>query len=60
MQEGQCARRVAATRPGLSRLLGDRTVMSVPGLVVMPELVVCQHFADKSGPNTPDQDDISI
>ena len=34
--------------------------MSLPGLVGMPELDVCQHFSDKLGPNCPDQDDISV
>jgi hypothetical protein len=33
---------------------------SVPGLVGMRELGVCQHFSDKFEPNCPDQDDKSI
>jgi hypothetical protein len=34
--------------------------VSVPGLVVMVELGVCQHYSDLFEPNCPDQDDTSV
>lgn len=34
--------------------------MSVPGLVVMRELGVCQHYSDVFEPNCPDQADTSV
>jgi hypothetical protein len=34
--------------------------MSVPGLVDMRELGLCQQFSDLSEPSRPDQDDISV
>ena len=49
----------AATLSG-AQMHGDRTHMSVPDLVDMRELGVCQHLSDQFEPSCPDQDDTSV
>ena len=41
-------------------LTTGRSELSVPGLVVMAELGVCQHHSDLFKPYCPDQDDTSV
>ena len=52
----------AATLSG-AQMHGDRTryaMLSVPDIVGVPELDVCQHYSDPLEPNCPDQDDTSV
>ena len=43
-----------------SMLESPSGALSVPGLVVMVKLGVCQHYSDLFEPNRPDQDDTSV
>jgi hypothetical protein len=54
-------RREARRPERVTESLGeDRSTLSVPGLVVMRDLGVCQYYSDQSEPSCPDQDDISV
>jgi hypothetical protein len=44
------------TKPGTD----NNNYLSFPGLVVMVELGVCQHYSDLSEPNRPNQDGTSV
>jgi hypothetical protein len=51
--------RSATIRRAYCQAVAER-LLSVPGLVVMVALGVCQQYSDLFEPNCPDQDDTSV